>query len=354
MFIVRRKFTVYGRELAMVTMATHSDTSGTETTMWAVVRECYGTPEALRLRRVEKPVASDDGVLVRVHAASVNRYDWYALQGRPFLARAEFGLLKPKTPLMGGDFAGVVEAVGRAVTDFNVGDEVVGCGAGAFGEYVSVRAGVVRKPAHVSFEEAAAVPVAGLTALQGLRDVAKLEPGQRVLVNGASGGVGTFAVQIAKAMGAHVTAVCSTRNVERAHLLGADRVIDYTHEDFTRSNERYDVLFDVAGSRPWRDCARVLEPEGVLVMAGVPMANSVLGPIGHIVRMRLGAMLARRRAVNFMSRVTKADLATLRDLLEEGKLHPVVERRYDLGETAEALAHMGEGHAQGKLVVMVR
>jgi NADPH:quinone reductase-like Zn-dependent oxidoreductase len=337
----------------MVTTA-HSTDSQAATTMWAVVRESYGTPDALRLRRVEKPAVAEDGVLVRVHAASVNRYDWYALQGKPFLARPEFGFLKPKTPLIGVDFAGVVEAVGTDVTEFHVGDEVFGCSTGAFAEYVSVRAGVVRKPAHVSYEEAAAVPVAGLTALQGLRDRAKVRPGQRVLVNGASGGVGTFAVQIAKAMGAHVTAVCSTRNVERARLLGADRVIDYTQEDFTRSSERYDVLFDVAGSRRWRECTRVLEPKGILVMAGVPMANTVLGPIGHLVRMRLGAMLARRRAVNFMSRVTKDDLAVLRDLLEEGKLHPVVEHRYDLGETADALAHMGQGHAQGKLVVMVR
>jgi NADPH:quinone reductase-like Zn-dependent oxidoreductase len=338
----------------MVTMAKRSDTSGTETTMWAAVRECYGTPDAVRLRRVEKPAVADDGVLVRVHAASVNRYDWYALQGRPFLARAEFGVLRPKTPLIGGDFSGVVEAVGREMAEFSVGDEVFGCRTGAFAEYVSPRSAVVQKPAHLSHEEAAAVPVAGVTALQGLRDHARVRPGQRVLVNGASGGVGTFAVQIAKAMGAHVTAVCSTRNVERAELLGADRVIDYSRHDFTRSSERYDVLFDVAGSRSWRECRRVLEPDGILVMAGVPMADSVLGPISHIARMRLGAMLARRHAVNFMARVTKADLAALRDLLEEGKLHPVVERRYDLGETADALAHMGEGHAQGKLVVMVR
>jgi NADPH:quinone reductase-like Zn-dependent oxidoreductase len=172
--------------------------------------------------------------------------------------------------------------------------------------------------------------------------------------NGASGGVGTFAVQIAKAMGAHVTAVCSTRNVERAELLGADHVIDYTQEDFTRSTERYDVLFDVAGGRSWRECTRVLAPTGVLVMAGMPMANGLLGPIFHIVRMRLGALLARRRAANFISRVTKEDLAVLRDLLDEGKLNPVVERRYDLGDAGDALRHMGEGHAQGKLVVMVR
>jgi NADPH:quinone reductase-like Zn-dependent oxidoreductase len=337
----------------MVTMAQSTD-GKTGTTMWAAVRTCYGTPEALQLRRVEKPAVADDGVLVRVQAASVNRYDWYALHGRPLIARAEFGLLKPKTPLIGGDFAGVVEAVGKDVTEFRVGDEVFGCRTGSFAEYVSVRVGVVRKPAHASFEEAAAVPVAGLTALQGLRDAARLQPGQRVLVNGASGGVGTFAVQIAKAMGAHVTAVCSTRNVERAQLLGADHVIDYTQEDFTRSNERYDVLFDVAGSRSWREYARVLAPTGIFVMAGMPMTKGLLGPIVHVARMRLGALLAHRRAANFMSRVTKEDLAVLRDLLEEGKLNPVVERRYDLGDAADALRHMGEGHAQGKLVVMVR
>ncbi len=338
----------------MVTTVRQKTGGAATTAMWAAVRESYGTPDAVRLRRVEKPAVADDGVLVRVHASSVNRYDWYALQGRPFLARPEFGLLKPKTPLLGVDFAGVVEAVGTDVTGLDVGDEVFGCRTGAFAEYVSVRVGVARKPAHVSFEEAAAVPVAALTALQGLRDHAKLQPGQRVLVNGASGGVGSFAVQIAKAMGAHVTAVCSPGNVERTLLLGADTVVDYTQEDFTKSKERYDVLFDVAGSRTWRDCRRVLEPGGILVMAGVPMANSVLGPIGHILRMRLGALLARRRATNFMSRVTNDDLAALAHLLEEGKLHPVVERRYDLGDTADALAHMGEGHAQGKLVVMIR
>jgi NADPH:quinone reductase-like Zn-dependent oxidoreductase len=337
----------------MVTMAQSTD-DATATTMWAVARDRYGTPEALRLRRVERPVPEDDGVLVRVHAASVNRYDWYALRGRPLITRPAFGLRVPKTPLIGGDFAGVVETVGRDVVDLAPGDEVFGCRTGAFAEYVSVRVAVVRKPAQVSFEEAAAVPVAGVTALQGLRDHAKLEPGQTVLVNGASGGVGTFAVQIAKTLGAHVTAVCSTRNAERARLLGADRVIDYTEDDFTRSGDRYDVLFDVAGSRSWRECRRVLARDGVLVMAGAPTGGAVLGPLGHIVGTRVGALASGRRAVTFMARVTKDDLGVLGDLLEDGKLNPVVERRYDLGDTADAFAQMGEGHAQGKIVVMVR
>jgi NADPH:quinone reductase-like Zn-dependent oxidoreductase len=323
------------------------------TTMWASVRDCYGGPDRVRLTHVEKPEVAEDAVLVRVHAASVNRYDWYSLRGRPMLARVQFGVLKPKTRLFGSDFAGVVEAVGSAVTEFRPGDEVFGCRTGGFAEYVSVRIGITRKPAHVDFAEAAAVPIAGLTALQGLRR-ARVQPGQTVLVNGASGGVGTFAVQIAKTLGADVTAVCSTRNVERALLLGADRAIDYTREDFTRSGARYDVVFDVAGSRAWREVRRVLAPDGVLVMAGAPTGGPVLGPLGHILRTRLGALVARRRVLNYTTKVTREDLDVLRGLLEEGALNPVVEHRYDLGETGDALRRMGEGHAQGKLVVMVR
>jgi NADPH:quinone reductase-like Zn-dependent oxidoreductase len=212
---------------------------------------------------------------------------------------------------------------------------------------------VARKPANLTFEEAAAVPVAALTALQGLRDHGQLGPGQKVLVNGASGGVGTFAVQIAKALGAEVTAVCSTRNVEQARSLGADRVIDYTREDFTRSGERYDLILDVAGTKSWSRYRRVLKPHGTLVMVGAPKANRLLGPLGHIARVRLAAWRGSQKAVFFVAKFNKPDLDALRELLESGNVKPVVEKRYELGEVADALRYMGEGHAQGKIVISV-
>jgi NADPH:quinone reductase-like Zn-dependent oxidoreductase len=271
----------------------------------------------------------------------------------PYVARSQFGLRKPKSSLFGVDFAGTVEAVGSSVTGFQLGDEVFGARTGAFAEFLAVRDGVALKPANVTFEAAAAAPVAGLTALQGLRDKARLRPGHRVLVNGASGGVGTFAVQVAKALGAEVTAVCSTRNVERARELGADRVIDYTREDFTRSGDRYDVLFDVAGSRAWSESKRVLEPDGVMVMAGAPRGSGLLGPVGYIVKVRLGAIRSSQKVVNFVSDIDGPDLAALGELLESGMVKPVIDRRYELSELADALRYMGDGHAQGKLVVTV-
>jgi NADPH:quinone reductase-like Zn-dependent oxidoreductase len=262
------------------------------------------------------------------------------------------GLLRPKAPLVGGDFAGTVEAVGKDVTDLQPGDEVFGGGRGSFAEYVCAEKGVARKPANLTFEEAAAVPVAALTALQGLRDHGGVQPGQKVLINGASGGVGTFAVQIAKALGAEVTAVCSTRNVDRVRELGADHVVDYTREDFTRSDERYDVLFDNAGSRSWRACRRVLSPEATLVLVGGPKTR-LLGPLGHIVAVRLAAWRSSQKAVFFVAKLNRADLAVLREFLEAGTIAPVVERRYELTDVADALQYMGEGHVQGKLVVTV-
>jgi NADPH:quinone reductase-like Zn-dependent oxidoreductase len=260
-------------------------------------------------------------------------------------------LLRPKSPLIGGDFAGTVEAVGKDVTDLQPGDEVFGGRSGSFAEYVCVRMGVARKPANLTFEEAAAVPVAALTALQGLRDHGQLQAGQKVLVNGASGGVGTFAVQIAKALGAEVTAVCSTRNVEQARSLGADHVIDYTREDFTRSGRRYDVLFDNAGSRSWSACRRVLERHATLVLVGAAKADRLLGPLRHVIRMRLASMRGSQKAVFFIAKFNRPDMAMLRELLEAGKVTPVIERRYELSEIADALRYMGEGHAQGKIVI---
>jgi len=321
--------------------------------MKAIVHDRYGSPDVLELQEIEKPEVADDGVLVRVRAASVNRLDWYGVTGTPYVARAIGGLLKPKEQGLGVDFAGTVEAVGKDVTHVRAGDEVYGGRTGAFAEYVSVRDAVVAKPANVTFEEAAAVPVAALTALKGFRDKAQLQPGQTVLVNGASGGVGTFAVQIAKALGAEVTAVCSTGNVDQARSLSADHVVDYTREDFTRSGRRYDVLFDVAGSRSWRACKRVLEPEGILVKAGAPKGNRVIAPLGHIAKVRLASVPSSQKCAFFVANLNRGDLGVLRELIEAGKVTPVVERRYDLSEVADALAYMGEGHARGKIVITV-
>jgi NADPH:quinone reductase-like Zn-dependent oxidoreductase len=325
------------------------------TTMKAIVRDKYGSPDVLELREVEKPELTDDGVLVRVRAASVNRLDWFDVTGTPWIARPITGLRGPKSRLIGVDFAGTVEAVGKEVTDLQPGDDVFGGRSGSFAEYVCVPTEVARKrvagkPANLTFEEAAAVPVAAISALQGLRDHGQLQPGHKVLVNGASGGVGTFAVQIAKALGAEVTAVCSTRNVEQSRSLGADHVIDYTREDFTRGGRRYDAILDVAGSKSWSQCRRVLNPHATLVMVGGPK-SPLLGPLGHIAKVRLAAFRGSQKAVFFVANFNGPDLGVLRELLESGKVKPVVEKRYELGEVAEALRYMGEGHAQGKLVI---
>lgn len=324
------------------------------TTMKAIVRDKYGSPDGVELQDVEKPEVTDDGLLVRVRAASVNRVDWYDVTGTPWIARPMTGLRGPKSRFTGRDFAGTVEAVGKDVTDLHPGDEVFGGkkGGGSFAEYVGVPAEVARKPAGMTFEEAAAVPVAALTALQGLRDHGQLQPGQKVLVNGASGGVGTFAVQIAKALGAEVTGVCSTRNVEQARSLGADHVIDYTREDFTRTGRRYDLILDIAGSKPWSQCRRVLNPNAILVIVGAE-GSRLMGPLGHIAKVRLGALRGSQKAVFFVANFNGPDLAALSELLETGKVKPVVEKRYELVEVAEALRYMGEGHARGKIVIGV-
>jgi NADPH:quinone reductase-like Zn-dependent oxidoreductase len=321
--------------------------------MKAMVRERYGSEDVLELKDVPRPELVDDGVLVRVRATSLNFGDWYTMEGRPLFARLMMGLRKPKERLFGGDFAGTVEAVGRDVTGFEVGDEVFGGRNGAFAEYVCARHGIAQKPAHLSFEEAAAVPVGAMTALQALRDKGRVQPGQKVLVNGASGGVGTFAVQIAKAFGAEVTAVCSTHNVDAARSSGADHVIDYTRDDFTRSGERYDVLLDIAGSKSWSKCARVLVPEGIVVLVGGSKKNRLLGPLGHVIRMRLGALRGSRKAVFFVAKFNKDDMQTLREMAESGAITPVIDRRYELSELADALRYLGEGHARGKVVITV-
>jgi NADPH:quinone reductase-like Zn-dependent oxidoreductase len=322
--------------------------------MQAIVQDRFGPPDVLELREVDRPEAGRGQVLVRVRAASVNPADWYAMAGIPWIARPQMGLRKPRTGRVGLDLAGVVAAVGAGVSRFQPGDEVFGAGTGTLAEYaVASEDALVDKPADLSFEQAAAVPVAGLTALQGLRDKGRLRPGQQVLVNGASGGVGTFAVQVAKALGAEVTGVCSTRNVDLVRSLGADRVVDYTREDFTRTDRRYDLLLDVAGSRPWSACRRVLTPRGILVLVGAPKGSRLGGPVDHILKVRLASLRASQKVVFFISKALRHDLEALRELLAAGKVTPVVERSYALPDAAQALRHLGEGHAQGKLVITV-
>jgi len=321
--------------------------------MKAIIHDRYGSPDVLELQEIEKPDLADDGVLVRVRAASINPADWYGMMGRPSLFRAQMGLFKPKERTLGVDFAGTVEAVGKDITELRPGDEVFGGRSGALAEYVCVRDAVAKKPANVTFEQAGGVGVAGLTALQGLRDKGNLQLGQKVLINGASGGVGTFAVQIAKALGGEVTGVCSTRNVELVRSLGADHVIDYTQEDFTLGERRYDLVLDVAGSRSWSELKRVLEPKATVVIVGAPKGSRLLGPLSHIIRMRLASLRGSQRAVFFVAKFNKADLVVLQELLEAGKVAPVIDRSYALSETADAFRYLGEGHAQGKIVITV-
>jgi NADPH:quinone reductase-like Zn-dependent oxidoreductase len=322
--------------------------------MRAMVYGRYGDPDVLELREIDKPELTYDGVLVRVKAASVNPFDWHMLTGTPYLARTQAGWRRPKTGLIGMDFAGVVEAVGKDSTGMKAGDEVYGCRSGAFGEYVCVRRSVAPKPANLTFEEAAAVPMAGVTALQALRDKGNLQARQRVLVNGASGGVGTFAVQIAKAFGADVTAVCSARNVETVRSLGADRVIDYTQDDFTHGGDRYDVIVDIAGNRSWSETKRVMNAHATLVIVGGPKHNRLFGPLGRAVGRRMLATLGSRTvAAPFLANITREDLVVLKDLIEAGKVAPVVESKYELHDTPRALRYIGEGHARAKVVITV-
>ena len=320
--------------------------------MKAIVCSSYGRPDVLELAEVEKPALADDLVLVKVRAASVNPADWYGVAG-PLIVRPSTGLFKPRSDRTGIDFAGTVEAVGKNVTHVSPGDDVFGARSGALAEYVTVRDAVVAKPANLTFEEAAAVPVAAITALQGLRDKGQLQAGQQVLINGASGGVGTFAIQIAKALGAEVTAVCSTGNVEQARSLGADHVVDYTREDFTHSDRRYDLLLDVAGGKSWSQLRRVLTQDATVVIVGA-QKRRLVGPIGHIVRLRVASLLrGSQKAVFFIAKTNRADMEILRELLETGKVKPVVDRKYELAETADAFRYLGEGHARGKVIVTV-
>lgn len=320
--------------------------------MRAAVRFKYGTPEVLQIQEVPVPDLTADRLLVRVRACSLNKADWYALTGTPLVARPQMGLRNPKTPIVGLDYSGTVEAVGSEVTGFSPGDEVFGAANGGFAEYVTVR-DAAPKPASITFEEAAALPTAGATALQALRDHGEVKPGHKVLINGASGGVGTFAVQIAKVLGAEVTAVCSTGNVESVGSVGADHVIDYTKEDFTRTGERYDLVIDVAGSRPWWQMKRALAPNATVVVVGAPTGNRLLGPLTHIISTRLASTIGSHRAVFFIAKFSRPDLELIAEMVEEGKVKAVIDRQYDFTETADAFHYLGEGHAKGKIVTSI-
>ncbi|SDP05942.1 NADPH:quinone reductase [Streptomyces sp. cf386] len=325
--------------------------------MKAVVQDRYGSADTLEFMDIDRPVPAEDEVLVRVHAASVNAYDWHFMRGDPLLGRGMMGLRRPRTRVRGRDFAGRVEAVGSGVTGLKPGDEVYGEADGAFAEYVCARdTDVGPKPANLTFEQAAAIPLAANTALIGLRDVARVRKGQTLLVNGASGGVGTFAVQLGKAYGAEVTAVCSTRNLDLVRSLGADRVIDYTQEDFTKGDRRYDVVLDLVGNRSLGEFRRVLTPTGALVLSGggVYEGGSFVGPMGLFLKRRLAAPFARHQRLLEISAIqSRANLAALRELAESGKIAPVVERTYPLSEAAEAIRYLEVEHARAKVVVTV-
>jgi NADPH:quinone reductase-like Zn-dependent oxidoreductase len=328
-------------------------TAPAKTTMRALVQEGHGSADALHLREVERPVATEGHVLVRVRATSVNALDWHSVHGGLLLNVIGALMRQKDQPIRGVDFAGVVETVGPGVTRFAVGDEVFGGAPAAFAEYVLAREDrLVSKPRNASFEQAAAVNVAGRTALQGLRDRAQVKPGQRVLINGAGGGVGTFAVQIAKALGAHVTAVTGTRNVELVRSLGPDLIIDYTKENFTRRTERYDVVFDVAANRSLSELRRALTPGGILVMVGASKRGwlAIFGRIGAaLVRSRV----LKQRVVFFMAASGVEDLEVLKDLIEAGKVCPAIDRTYPLSEGVEAVRYVGTGHARAKVVITI-
>lgn len=317
--------------------------------MKALVRHKFGGPEVVHIEEVERPPLEDDRVLVRVRASSINKADLHTLQGTPRMVRplSRGGLLRPKDPRLGTDVAGVVEAVGVNVTDLAPGNEVFGARSGAYAEYVSATM-VVKKPANITFEEAGTIGIAGLTALQGLRDKGGLQPGERVLINGASGGVGTFAIQVAKALGGHVTAVVGPRNVEQAAELGADRVIDRTQENFTRGGERYDVILDVAGGHSWRALRSALTPSGRVVLVGAHAHRAMLS---HLAALWLASRVGRGKLTFFVAKFNTTDLQTLAGMLESGQVKPAIDATYDLADASEALRVFGEGHVRGKLVL---
>jgi NADPH:quinone reductase-like Zn-dependent oxidoreductase len=323
--------------------------------MNAVVYRCYGSPQVLHLESIARPQLKEDQVLVQVHAASVNPLDWHFMRGTPYLVRLDGGIGHPKDVQLGVDFSGTVVEVGSGVHGYHVGDEVFGGRDGAFAEYVAVREqrALAHKPDNVSFEQAAAVPIAGITALQALRDKGHVRAGAKVLINGASGGVGTFAVQIAKAYGAEVTGVSSTSTLELVRSLGADHVIDYTREDFTRLGQRYDLIIDTVGSHPLLDYRPAMTPHGTLVIVGGPSRGNWLGPLVTPLKAILLRPFVSQHFEPFLAELNGPDLAALAEMMQAGKLTPVIDRRYPLADTAAAMRYVEAGHAHGKVVISV-
>jgi NADPH:quinone reductase-like Zn-dependent oxidoreductase len=321
----------------------------------AIVQERYGPPDVLELRDVVRPVIGDEEVLIRVRAASVNPVDWHFIEGLPHIMRLMgSGLLGPKRRFPGVDVAGEVEAVGKSVPNLRTGDAVFGWCEGAFAEYACAsESQFVRKPDGLTFEQAAAVPLAATTALQGLRDLGQVQPGQEVLIIGAGGGVGTFAVQIARSLGAEVTAVCSGGKAEMVRSIGADHVIDYTREDFTEGEQRYEVIFELAGDRPSSHLRRALTPKGTLVLSSGDGGGRWLGPMGRIVWSMASAPFVSQKVVTWVTSMSRADLVALKELIEAGKVTPVIDRSYPLDEVPEAIRYLEEGHARGKIVITV-
>lgn len=321
--------------------------------MRAILYEAYGPPETLELGDIQKPVPGDSEVLIRVRASSVNPLEWHFMRGEPYAMRLVSGLTRPKANRLGVDLAGVVEDVGRDVTLFGPGDEVYGAANGAYAEYVCAPVDALApKPKNLTFEQAAAVPIAAWTALQFLRDKGGVGPGQRVLVNGAAGGVGTFAVQIAKAFGAEVTGVCSTRNVDLVRSIGADHVIDYTRDDFTEGEASYDLVLDTIGNHSLFDCRKVMSPEGKLLMVGGPDGRW-LGPLSYMLKSQISAPFVSQEVVSYTARRSSEDLRFLNELFESGKVVPAIDRQYELSDVPEAIAYLEEGHARGKVVVTI-
>lgn len=316
--------------------------------MKAIVQNHYGSPDLLELKTVDKPRVEENDVLVRVHAAALNAGDYFSMKGSPWLARFSVGFPNPKDYILGWDVAGQVEEVGKNVKGFKPGDSVFGSCNGALAEYAcATEEKFAGKPTNLTFEQAAAVPTAALTALQGLRDPGKVQPGQRVLINGASGGVGTFAVQIAKTLGAEVTAVCSTRNVDMVRSIGADHVVDYTREDFSRTGESYDLILDNVGNRSFSDCRRALTPGGTIL----PYTGHA--GMGYVIMALVRSLFVRQQRRLFLAMPNLEDLVALKDLIEAGKVTPIIDRTCRLSETPEALKYVGEGHARGKVVILV-
>jgi NADPH:quinone reductase-like Zn-dependent oxidoreductase len=323
--------------------------------MEAIVYSNYGSPDVLRCEEIDKPATGRNEVLIKVRAASVNPVDWHFMRGSPGFIRIMTGLRKPKITRLGVDVAGEVEAVGGNVTQFKPGDRVFGTCRGAFGDYVCTsESEVAMKPESVTFEQAASIPVAAFTALQGLRDKGNIQPGQKVLINGASGGVGTFAVQIAKWFGADVTGVCSTRNVEMVRSLGADRVMDYTREDFAESGQRYDLILDCVANHSLAACRRVLSPKGIYIVVGGPSGPGMIRLLGRVITMLVLSRFVSQKFVTFLAKSRQKDLTIIGELIAAGKVTPVIDRRYPLNEVPEAIRYLEAGHARGKVIIALQ